>query len=101
MSRHADAPPAAHRRRPSRQLPSTRSQRISISRIYHNCDPQSGRIKVDTDGRLVIEPFAAGTVMSVFESLDAVGAGVLQAHSSWPGYFSCKNAGLADLSFTP
>ena len=34
----------------------------------------------------------------VFETLDAVGAGVLQAHSSWPGYFSGKDAGLAVIS---
>ena len=40
-----------------------------------------GRIKVNTNGRLVIEPFAAGAVTGVLESLDAVGAGVLQAHS--------------------
>jgi TRAP-type mannitol/chloroaromatic compound transport system substrate-binding protein len=56
------------------------------------------RIKVDTNGRLVIEPFAAGAVTGVFETLDAVGAGVLQAHSSWPGYFSGKDAGLAVIS---
>jgi len=30
--------------------------------------------------------------------LDAVSAGVLQAHSSWPGYFSGKDAGLAVIS---
>lgn len=56
------------------------------------------RIKVNTNGRLVIEPFAAGAVTGVFESLDAVSAGVLQAHSSWPGYFSGKDAGLAVIS---
>jgi TRAP-type mannitol/chloroaromatic compound transport system substrate-binding protein len=57
-----------------------------------------GRIKTNTNGRLVIESFAAGAVAGVFESLDAVGAGVLQAHSSWPGYFSGKDAGLAVIS---
>jgi TRAP-type mannitol/chloroaromatic compound transport system substrate-binding protein len=56
------------------------------------------RVKANTGGRLVIEPFAAGAVTGVFESLDAVGAGVLQAHSSWPGYFSGKDAGLAVIS---
>jgi TRAP-type mannitol/chloroaromatic compound transport system substrate-binding protein len=34
----------------------------------------------------------------VFETLDAVSAGVLQAHSSWPGYFTGKDAGLAVIS---
>jgi TRAP-type mannitol/chloroaromatic compound transport system substrate-binding protein len=56
------------------------------------------RIKTNTHGRLVIEPFAAGAVTGVFESLDAVTAGVLQAHASWPGYFSGKDAGLAVIS---
>ena len=56
------------------------------------------RLKVNTNGRLVIEPFAAGAVTGVFETLDAVGAGVLQAHSSWPGYFTGKDAGLAVIS---
>ena len=56
------------------------------------------RLKVNTNGRLVIEPFAAGAVTGVFETLDAVSAGVLQAHSSWPGYFTGKDAGLAVIS---
>jgi len=56
------------------------------------------RVKVNTNGRLVIEPFAAGAVTGVFETLDAVSAGVLQAQSSWPGYFSGKDAGLAVIS---
>ena len=34
----------------------------------------------------------------MFETLDAVSSGVLQAHSSWPGYFSGKDAGLAVIS---
>ena len=56
------------------------------------------RVKVNTNGRLVIEPFAAGSVVGAFETLDAVSSGVLQAHSSWPGYFSGKDAGLAVIS---
>jgi len=53
------------------------------------------RVKTNTGGRLVIEPFAAGAVTGAFETLDAVSAGVLQAHSSAPVYFSGKDAGLA------
>jgi len=53
------------------------------------------RVKTASNGRLVIQPFAAGAVTGVFESLDAVTAGVLQAHSSWPGYWTGKDAGLA------
>jgi TRAP-type mannitol/chloroaromatic compound transport system substrate-binding protein len=56
------------------------------------------RVKANTHGRLIIEPFAAGAVTGVFETLDAVTAGVLQAQSTWPGYFTGKDAGLAVLS---
>jgi TRAP-type mannitol/chloroaromatic compound transport system substrate-binding protein len=37
-------------------------------------------------------------VTGAFESLDAVTAGVLQGHSSWPGYWTGKDAGLAVIS---
>lgn len=56
------------------------------------------RVRVNTNGRLIIEPFAAGAVTGAFETLDAVSSGLLQAHSSWPGYFSGKDAGLAVIS---
>ncbi len=46
----------------------------------------------------IIQPFAAGAVTGAFETLDAVTAGVLQAHSSWPGYWTGKDAGLAVIS---
>jgi TRAP-type mannitol/chloroaromatic compound transport system substrate-binding protein len=51
-----------------------------------------------TNNRVKITPFAAGTVVGVFETLDAVSAGVLQAQSSWAGYWTGKDAGLAMLS---
>ena len=56
------------------------------------------RVKAATNGRLVIQPFAAGAVTGAFETLDAVTAGVLQAQSSWPGYWTGKDAGLAVIS---
>lgn len=56
------------------------------------------RLKVASGGRLVIQPFAAGAVTGPFETLDAVTAGVLQAQSSWPGYWTGKDAGLAVIS---
>ena len=59
-------------------------------------------VKAASNGRLVIQPYAAGAVTGPFETLDAVTAGVLQAHSSWPGYWTGKDAGLAvigDLVF--
>jgi len=49
-------------------------------------------------GKLEITPFAAGAVTGVFETLDAVNAGVLQGHASWAGYFSGKDPGLAVIS---
>ncbi len=70
------------------------SAELSYKAFVDFCD----RVKTNTHGRLVIEPFAAGAVTGVFESLDAVTAGVLQAHSSWPGYFTGKDAGLAVIS---
>ena len=56
------------------------------------------RVKAASSGRLVIQPFAAGSVTGVFETLDAVTAGVLQAQASWPGYWTGKDAGLAVIS---
>lgn len=55
-----------------------------------------------TNGRLEIQPFAAGAVTGVFETLDAVSAGVLDAQSSAPVYWTGKDPGfsvIGDLSF--
>ena len=55
-----------------------------------------------TNGRLEIQPFAAGSVVGVFETLDAVQAGALQAQSTAPVYFTGKDPGFAvigDLAF--
>lgn len=60
------------------------------------------RVAVATGGRLEIQPFAAGSVVGAFESLDAVGAGVLDAQSTAPVYWSGKDAGfsvIGDLNF--
>jgi TRAP-type mannitol/chloroaromatic compound transport system substrate-binding protein len=56
------------------------------------------RVKKLTSGRLEITPFPAAQVTGVFETLDAVSAGVLQAQASWPGYWTGKEAGLAVIS---
>ncbi len=74
------------------------SSELTYKAFVDFCD----RVKTNTNGRLVIEPFAAGAVTGVFETLDAVTAGVLQAQSTAPVYFTGKDAGLAvigDLSF--
>lgn len=60
------------------------------------------RVGAATGGRLEIQPFAAGSVVGAFESLDALSAGVLDAHSSAPVYWSGKDAGfsvICDLNF--
>jgi TRAP-type mannitol/chloroaromatic compound transport system substrate-binding protein len=51
-----------------------------------------------TGGRVKVLPFPAGSVVGVFETLDAVTAGLLQVQSSWAGYWTGKDAGLALLS---
>ena len=71
----------------------------SAAELSYKCfEDFCDRVKQDSNGRLIIQPFAAGAVTGVFESLDAVTAGVLQAHSSWPGYWTGKDAGLAVIS---
>jgi len=61
---------------------------------FEDCCARIGRAR---GGRLEVQPFAAGAVVGVFESLDAVQAGVLQAHSTAPVYFTGKDAGFAVL----
>jgi TRAP-type mannitol/chloroaromatic compound transport system substrate-binding protein len=60
------------------------------------------QIGTATGGRLEIQPFAAGSVVGVFETLDAVSAGVLDAQSTAPVYWAGKDAGfsmIGDLNF--
>jgi TRAP-type mannitol/chloroaromatic compound transport system substrate-binding protein len=84
----------------AQQATSWRCQSMwSAAELSYKCfEDFCERVKQDSNGRLVIQPFAAGAVTGVFESLDAVTAGVLQAHSSWPGYWTGKDAGLAVIS---
>lgn len=60
------------------------------------------RVGVATGGRLEIQPFPSGAVVGAFETLDAVSAGVLDAQSTAPVYWSGKDAGfsvIGDLNF--
>src|SRR5215212_2148271 len=70
----------------------------SAELTYKVFEELCARINKLSAGRLEITPFAAGAVTGAFETLDAVSAGVLQGHSSWPGYFSGKDPGLAVIS---
>ena len=67
------------------------AQELTFKIFQEYCE----RIKKLTNGRLEITPFSAGAVTGVFETLDAVSAGVLQGQSSWPGYWTGKEPGLA------
>ncbi len=52
-------------------------------------------VKKNTEGRLEIQPFAAGAVVGAFETLDAVSNNVLQGQSTYPGYWAGKEPALA------
>jgi TRAP-type mannitol/chloroaromatic compound transport system substrate-binding protein len=56
------------------------------------------RVTERSAGRLTIEALPVGTVVSSTESLDAVGAGILQAQQSGPAYFTGKDAAFALIS---
>lgn len=54
-------------------------------------------VKKNTGGRLEITPYAAGAIVGTFETLDAVGQGVLHGHSTYPGYWAGKEPALAAI----
>ncbi|HVQ42555.1 MAG TPA: TRAP transporter substrate-binding protein [Vicinamibacterales bacterium] len=84
----------------AQQVTTWRCQTLwSAAELSHKCfEDFCERVKVLSGGRLVIQAFASGAVTGAFETLDAVSAGVLQAQSSWPGYWTGKDAGLAVIS---
>jgi TRAP-type mannitol/chloroaromatic compound transport system substrate-binding protein len=84
----------------AQQVTTWRAQTLwSAAELTQKCfEDLCERIRAASNGRLVIQPFAGGSVTGVFETLDAVTAGVLQAQASWPGYWTGKDAGLAVIS---
>lgn len=70
----------------------------SAELTYKVFEDLCGRINKLCAGKLEVTPFAAGSVVGAFETLDAVSSGVLQGHSSWPGYWTGKDPGLAVIS---
>lgn len=56
------------------------------------------RVGERSGGRLKIEALAVNSIVSSTESLDAVGADILQAQQSGPAYFTGKDAAFALLS---
>lgn len=56
------------------------------------------RVKVLTNGRLEITPYAGGAIVPTFECLDALQNNVVQCMHMWPGYFSGKEPAFAAIS---
>src|SRR5210317_1909826 len=56
------------------------------------------RVKVLTNGRLVITPYPGGALVPTFEALDALRDNVIQSMHMWPGYFSGKEPAFAAIS---
>lgn len=56
------------------------------------------RVKILTNGRLVITPYPGGAIVPTFEALDALQNNVIQAMHMWPGYFSGKEPAFAAIS---
>lgn len=48
-----------------------------------------------TNGEITVEVLPTGTIVGNNETLDAVGAGIIQGHITDPGYFSGKNPAFA------
>ncbi|MDO6729114.1 TRAP transporter substrate-binding protein [Marinovum sp. 2_MG-2023] len=55
------------------------------------------RVNALSDGRIEITVVPVGTVVAHIETLDAVGAGILQGHITDPSYFSGKDPAFAML----
>jgi TRAP-type mannitol/chloroaromatic compound transport system substrate-binding protein len=53
------------------------------------------RVNEESGGRLAIDALPANAVVAPPESLDAVGAGVLDGHNGGPAYFTGKDAAFA------
>src|SRR2546426_5492737 len=70
----------------AQQATTWRAQTLwSAAELTHKCfEDFCERVKAASNGRLVIQPFAAGSVTGVFESLDAVTAGGLAAQAPRP-----------------
>src|SRR2546429_2169039 len=74
----------------AQQATTWRAQTLwSAAELTHKCfEDFCERVKAASNGRLVIQPFAAGSVTGVFESLDAVtagGPGAPAARAAAPG----------------
>src|SRR2546427_1786023 len=79
----------------AQQATTWRAQTLwSAAELTHKCfEDFCERVKAASNGRLVIQPFAAGSVTGVFESLDAVTAGGVRAQAPPAGASASQGAG--------
>ncbi len=66
-------------------------QLVNTSRYVGTVVPFCEMVKKASGGRLIIEPYGAGVLFPVSESLDAVRDGVVQMAMVWSGYWGGKN----------
>jgi len=59
------------------------------------------RVNQLSNGRLVIEPYTAGSVVGAMEVLDAVSNGTIEIGHSWPGYWTDKEPSFELFSSIP
>jgi len=59
------------------------------------------RINTLSQGRLVIEPYAAGTLTGALEVFDAVSGGAVECGHSWPGYWRDRDPAFELFSAIP
>ena len=66
-------------------------QLVGTSRYEGTVVPFCDMVKKASGGRLIIEPYGAGVLFPVTESLDAVRDGVVQMAMVWSGYWGGKD----------
>src|SRR5262245_56620050 len=58
-------------------------------------------VEAASDGRIKIEVFPAGKLLRPFETLDAVGAGIVEMYQTYEGYFEKKSQALHFFTALP
>lgn len=66
-------------------------QLVGTARYEKTVVPFCEMVEKASNGRLIIEPYGAGVLFPVFDSLDAVRDGVVQMAMVWSGYWAGKD----------
>lgn len=84
------------------------THKLTIQTIYQPGDVNqlaverfANNVKTASDGRIEIDLRTIGSVVGYTETADAVAAGVLDGHLSFPGYYSGTEPGLAAIADLP